>query len=163
MITLRDGRNLPLIVASLLGMMATGCSTGNHGERNDRSKMQQANVTIKGHTFKVAVARTSSELQLGLMNVKAEELGPDEGMLFVFGYDQELGFWMKNTLIPLDIAFINSTGRIVRIHTMKALDLSSYPSGEPAKYALEVKAGRFAALSIGQGDTVTIQESVLKP
>jgi uncharacterized membrane protein (UPF0127 family) len=125
--------------------------------------MLRAKVIIRGHTFDVAVAKSPSEQQLGLMNVKFDELGRNEGMLFVFPQEQQLAFWMKNTLIPLDIAYINSQGRIVRIQTMRPLDLSTYPSGHPARVALEVHGGRLAALSIAEGDTVQIPESILKP
>ncbi len=138
-----------------------GC-VGNNGERNDRAKMEQATLKIKGRPFNVAVARGSLEQQLGLMNVTSEELGPDQGMLFVFTEDRPLNFWMKNTLIDLDIAYIAADLKIARIQTMKALDLSTYPSGQAVRYALEVRAGRFAALSIREGDTVEIPETVLK-
>ncbi len=150
------------------GLGVVGCSGCTDGPavpagssvKNDRSQMAQSTVTIKGHTFNAAVARSHQEQQIGLMNVTADELGQDEGMLFVFSSERPLSFWMKNTLIPLDIAFINASGRIVRIHTMKALDLSSYASGTPAMYALEVHAGRFAALSIVEGDTVEFGDSL---
>lgn len=148
---------------ALMGAGPTGCWIGDQGERNDRTKMQKATVTIKGHTFQVTVAKTAWEHQLGLMNVKPEELGQDEGMLFVFSREQPLSFWMKNTITPLDVAFINAAGQIVRIHTMRPKDMSSYPSGYSAQFALEVHAGRFAALSIVEGDQVVIPEAVLKP
>jgi uncharacterized membrane protein (UPF0127 family) len=125
--------------------------------------MEHTTVTIKGHSFDVAVATTFDEQRVGLMNVKPEELGQDEGMLFVFPQERLLSFWMKNTLTPLDVAYINSTGRIVRIVTMKPLDLTPHPSIKPAQYALEVHAGRLAALGIREGDTVEITETALKP
>jgi hypothetical protein len=148
--------------AALLGIVACnwviGCSTDTKQvERNDRAKMEQVKITIKGHTFNVAVARTPKELELGLMHVKPDEMGQDEGMLFVFPRQQPLSFWMKNTVMPLDIAFINVQDKIVKTHTMKALDESQYPSIQPAQFALEVHAGRLAALSIGEGDTVEMQ------
>lgn len=154
-------------VAWLGCLQAVGCSSspqpGRAILRNDRSRMQQATVTVKGHTFKAAIARTAEEQRIGLMNVKPEELGQDEGMLFVFPRQRHLSFWMKNTITPLDIAFINDRGRIVKIHTMKAMDMTSHPSGEPARYALEVHAGRLAGLRIREGDTVEIAETALKP
>jgi len=140
-----------------------GCWTGDRGERNDLSKMLRAKITIKGHAFDVAVAATLLERQLGLMNLPPEAFGQDEGMLFVFPHEQPLGFWMKNTRMPLDLAYISAAGRIVRIHTMRAMDTSTYFSGSPVRFALEVHAGRLAALGIGEGDLVEIPESLLKP
>ncbi len=136
---------------------------GQQAERNDRSQMEQATVTIKGHEFQVAVARTPDEQRVGLMNVASDELGQDEGMLFVFPRERQLYFWMKNTIMPLDIAYINAQGQIVQTHTMKALDTSQYPSVRPAQYALEVHAGRLEALSIRQGDVAQITFKALKP
>ncbi len=161
---MRSAQALPLLAASCLtacgGAALTGCSLGSepnsNPNKNDRESMEQAEVTIHGHTFHVAVARTLREQELGLMNVPPEELGRDEGMLFVFPRERLLAFWMKNTITPLDIAYINADGRIIKIHTMKARDESHYPSGAPAKYALEVHAGRLAELSIREGDMVQI-------
>jgi uncharacterized membrane protein (UPF0127 family) len=134
--------------------------------RNDLSKMATENVTITNragqkHTFSVWLARTPQEVGRGLMNVTEDELPHDRGMLFVFPYDQVLGFWMRNTIIPLDIAYIRSDGTIVRTLTMKPLDESTYPSIEPARFALEVRAGELAARSIAPGDHVEIPASVL--
>lgn len=144
-------------------LLMAGCSgVGDPTEKNDRSAMRHGTATIKGHTFNVAIAVTAEEQRVGLMNVGADELGQDEGMLFAFAGERPLGFWMRNTVIPLDIAFIDSQGRIVKIHTMKPQDMSTYPSGQPAQYALEVHAGRFEALGIQEGDQVQIQETVLK-
>ncbi len=149
-----------MAIGCLGSSLVLGCSGVGQDQRNDRSTMEQGTVTIKAQTFKVAVARTSEELRIGLMNVEPDELGQDEGMLFVFPREQLLSFWMKNTLMPLDVAYVDAGGTIVRIHTMKALDLSSYPSGQPARYALEVHAGRLAALSIREGDVLQFSEGI---
>lgn len=149
------------------GLACFGCAVAggcyDSAERNDRSGMKQATVTIKGHVFKVAVASTIEEQRVGLMNVKPDELGQDEGMLFVFPQEGPLSFWMKNTITPLDIAFMDSRGRIVKTHTMKPLDMTSHPSVKPARFALEVHAGRLAALGIAEGDVAQIAGIPLKP
>jgi uncharacterized membrane protein (UPF0127 family) len=77
-----------------------------------------------------------------------------EGMLFTFEEEQTLSFWMKNTLIPLSIAFIDSEGRIVDIQDMKPLDDDPphYVSAEPARYALEVNQGFFEEHGVREGD-----------
>ncbi|HEV3477076.1 MAG TPA: DUF192 domain-containing protein, partial [Rubrobacteraceae bacterium] len=100
----------------------------------------------------VEIADTDPERQRGLMGRTA--LPEDQGMLFVFGGEQELSFWMKNTLIPLSIAYIDSEGRIVDIQDMKTLDDDPphYVSAEPARYALEVNQGFFEERGIEVGD-----------
>jgi uncharacterized protein len=97
-----------------------------------------------------------AEQQTGLMG--RTELAPDAGMLFVFGRERDLSFWMRNTLIPLSIAYIAADGRIVDIQNMEPLDETSHPSAEPAKYALEVNQGFFAERGVEVGDTVEIPE-----
>ena len=73
-------------------------------------------------------------------------------MIFPFDPPQEAGFWMRNTVIPLDILFIRADGSIARITHAKALDLTPLPSGEPVAAVLEIRAGRAAELDIREGD-----------
>lgn len=148
--------------------------TGGHGGcgpssdlRNDLSAMETARLTIKERVFEVWVARTNAERSTGLMNVTQEEIAPlpdgtERGMLFLFDREQFLSFWMKNTIIPLDIAYIRQDGQIVSIHTMAPLETRSYGSVAPAMYALEVSAGLFDRLGIQRGDHVEFPESLLK-
>ena len=85
-----------------------------------------------------------------------EELPENQGMLFVFESTRILSFWMRNTFIPLDIAFIDDAGKIVDIQRMEPLDESkSYTSAAPALYALEVNAGWFAKNTIKVGGMVS--------
>ena len=104
----------------------------------------------------VQIADTAVELQAGLMGRTA--LAQDAGMLFVFDQEQLLSFWMKDTLIPLSIAFIDSQGRIVDIQDMQPLDETSHPSAAPAQYALEVNQGFLGERGIMVGDTVELPE-----
>ncbi len=136
--------------------------------RNDLGKMQTAALTVtdrqgRAHRFDVWLATTPAEHALGLMNVADGELGPDRGMLFVFDRDQPRSFWMRNTIIPLDLAYIRSDGTIVRIVTMQPLDESLYPSIEPARLALEVRAGELARRGIVPGDRVEFPAALLNP
>ncbi len=119
-------------------------------------------VTIDDDTFRVWLALTSDQTQEGLMYVPAEDIAADQGMLFVFDRDGFRAFWMKNRVTPLDIAFIRSDGTIVKTHTMPALTLQTFPSIEPARFALEVKAGTFVKLGIRAGDRVDIPADVFK-
>ena len=81
-------------------------------------------------------------------------LAADRGMIFPYDPPQEAAFWMKNTLIPLDMVFIRPDGTIARIATAKALDLTPVPSGEPISAVLELRGGRAAELGIRAGDRV---------
>lgn len=107
--------------------------------------------TDSGRTaLRVEVAETQNEREKGLMF--RYSLPADSGMLFVFDREQELSFWMKNTFIPLDIAYLSSNGVINEIYRMEPLDYSIlYPSKKPAKYALEVNAGWFKKNGIKPG------------
>ena len=102
----------------------------------------------------VEVADTPEERQQGLMGRTA--LAEDAGMLFVFDTEQPLSFWMKDTLIPLSIAFIDAEGRIVDIQDMQPLDETPHLSAEPARYALEVNQGFFVERGVMVGDTVEL-------
>jgi uncharacterized protein len=105
----------------------------------------------------VEIADNDAERQRGLMERTA--LAENAGMLFVFEREQPLSFWMKNTLIPLSVAYIDSTGRIVDIQDMEPLDETSHPSAEPGQYALEVNQGFFAERGIEVGNEVEIPKT----
>jgi uncharacterized protein len=112
----------------------------------------------------VEIADTPEERQTGLMGRSA--LPEDAGMLFVFDQEQLLSFWMKDTLIPLSIAYIDVEGRIVDIQDMQPLDETSHVSVEPAQYALEVNQGFFEEREVTVGDMVELpvdQGSVAPP
>ena len=104
----------------------------------------------------VEVADTDAERQMGLM--EGSVLPEDAGMLFVFEGEQTLSFWMRDTLIPLSIAYIDAEGRIVDIQDMQPLDdvPPHYVSAEPAQYALEVNQGFFEERGVMVGDTVEL-------
>jgi uncharacterized membrane protein (UPF0127 family) len=109
-------------------------------------------LKIKGHAIQAEVAATEETRTTGLMN--RFSLKPDSGMLFVFSDPQPLSFWMKNTYVPLSIAFIDVEGRILNIEDMAPLTQGTHLSRGLALYALEMKKGWFAAHDIGPGDRV---------
>jgi uncharacterized membrane protein (UPF0127 family) len=82
-------------------------------------------------------------------------LAPDAGMIFPYSPPQDVAFWMKNTLIPLDIIYIRYDGTIARITHAKPLDETPLPSGEPIATVLEIAGGRAAELGIREGDSVS--------
>ncbi len=104
----------------------------------------------------VEIADTDAERQTGLMGRTV--LPEDAGMLFVFEGEQALSFWMRDTLIPLSIAYIDAQGRIVDIQDMEPLDdvPPHYVSAEPARYALEVNQGFFEERGVTVGDLVEL-------
>ena len=103
--------------------------------------------------LKVEVSDTSEKREKGLMFRKY--LHESEGMLFVFDSEEQLNFWMKNTLIPLDIAYIDRNGVINEIYHMKPLDVSlTYNSIKPAMFALEVNLGWFSRHKIKTGSKI---------
>ena len=113
-------------------------------------------VTSSGERVpvQVEIADTPGEIQTGLMGRSA--LAEEAGMLFVFDQEQILSFWMKDTLIPLSIAYIDAEGRIVDIQDMQPLDETIHPSAEPARYALEVNQGFFEGRGVAVGDVVEL-------
>jgi uncharacterized membrane protein (UPF0127 family) len=98
------------------------------------------------------LAVTAEEQRRGLMFRK--KLDDGFGMLFVYQRDQILSFWMKDTLIPLSIAFISHEGRIIEIHDMKPQSLEAVRSGRSVRYALEAPQGWFERAGISAGCAV---------
>lgn len=105
-------------------------------------------------SLNVEVVSTPEAIQKGLM--ERESLPEDSGMLFDFGEDTSTAFWMKNTTIPLSIAFIDSSGEVLAIKDMKPLDLTPVKPPGPYRYAIEVNQGWFARNGIEQGSRATI-------
>lgn len=158
-----------LMFAAGLGLGACR-ESGNGSKGNDLEQMRTARVSIEGTAFQTWIADSDSTREKGLMFVKADQMQPladgaRQGMLFVFPHEQVLRFWMKNTYIPLDIAYARSDGTILKTYTMTPLetDSSKYSSKKPARFALEVSAGQFAELGIGEGDVIHIPPEVLNP
>jgi uncharacterized protein len=107
------------------------------------------------------IADTEEKRGRGLMFRKSMKSG--SGMIFVFPYERPLDFWMKDTYIPLSIAFLSSSGKIVRTCDMKPLDISvTYPSIIPAQYAIEVNMGWFRKNNISEGCRVILDGCVGK-
>ena len=104
------------------------------------------------HLFTVEVAATPEQQERGLMFTRS--LGADQGMIFPYDPPQTVAFWMKNTLIPLDMLFVRADGTIARITTAKPLDLTPVPAGEPVAAVLEIRGGRAAELGVREGDRV---------
>lgn len=109
---------------------------------------------IKDKKLLVEIARTEKEKAHGLMF--RTKLAENEGMLFIYEEEEILSFWMKNTFIPLSIAFIDRHGRIIDMKDMEPFSLDTHRSARPAQYALEVNKGWFQKNGIKIGDMVKI-------
>ncbi len=108
------------------------------------------------HVVSVELARTDAERARGLM--ERRELAPDAGMLFLFDETAEHPFWMKNTLIPLDMLFISDDGLVAGV-VARAVpgDLSPRSAGGPSRFVLEVNGGWAAAHGVAVGDRVRFE------
>ena len=110
-------------------------------------------VAIKGHDLTIELATTPEARSCGLS--LRDSLPENRGMLFVYSEPEILTFWMKNTRMPLTIAFIDTAGRIVSIQKMNPFPITTiYASPVPALYALEVNQGWFEENGVGVGDVV---------
>ena len=109
-------------------------------------------LSIKGYRLVAETAATTATRTAGLMH--RFSLKPDHGMLFVFDAPQPLAFWMKNTFVPLSIAFIGVDGKILNIEDMAPRTETTHPSQGLALYALEMKKGWFAERGIAAGERV---------
>lgn len=113
---------------------------------------QQVTLNVNGHEISATVAGDFAQRKKGLMNRR--ELGQNVGMLFIFPQADRYSMWMKNTLIPLSVAFIDPNGVIINIEEMAALSLEPHSAQKPAAYALEMNANWFYSHGAKPGDTV---------
>ena len=156
----------PFVAGLLLACNASGGQTMSGGEsasglRETPSDAQErlpprgeAWVIFEADTVLAEVARTASEREEGLMY--RESLEDGRGMLFVFSDSQIRSFWMRNTLIPLDIAYLDESLRIVDLQGMEAETDDPHPSARPAMFALEVPRGWFGKKRIEVGTQARI-------
>ena len=118
--------------------------------------MKLQHISIGNTKLKVKLALTPREHASGLMYVS--DLPKDEGLLFSYPQKQKLAFWMKNTTIPLSIAFIDENKKIIQIEDMEPLSEESVKSKEDAMFALEVNKGWFKDNGISVGDLIKIKD-----
>lgn len=148
---------VPLVLAVLL--LASGCR-GDDGETGATATPEApgSSVTVsqagKQATVRVEIAATTPERQQGLMF--RTEMDEDAGMLFLFPRDVQIGFWMRNTQIPLDIAYIAADGTVLEVRQAKPLDETVLTPAKPYRYVLEVNQGWFERQGMGAGAMVTL-------
>ena len=115
--------------------------------------LEAVTLNVGGIAVSAEVADSPAERELGLMY--RDPLPDDHGMLFVYPDEQLRAFWMKNTKIPLSIAFLSASGRVVSTSEMAAYDETPVPSEFPAMYALEMSRGWFVAHAVGPGAAIS--------
>jgi uncharacterized membrane protein (UPF0127 family) len=147
-----------ILVAFLIFIFVVSTGAGLPEQSPEVESPESGQVCIKNSCFSVEIAATQSQRQYGLMD--REHLDPDRGMLFVFENEGNHRFWMKNTLIPLDIIWVNSSQDIVHIERNAQPCTSGYcPSFDPGKnasYVLEINGGLSEKYSINVGDKANI-------
>ena len=147
-----------LLAVALLLAGCTGASSTSPARAQHLATKTLTIYASDGRKVRVEaeIADTGPEREKGLMY--RTSMPENHGMLFVFDHPAVLRFWMKNTLIPLSVAFIDSKGRIVDIQSMEPRTETVHSSKKPAQYALEMNQGFFRRHHIEVGDRVELPE-----
>ena len=137
-----------LLVLFLSLLLLTSCGIGS----------RKVTLSINGRPLEVEIARTKKQRAKGLMY--REELGWNEGMLFIFQEEQYLSFWMKDTSIPLSVAFLDNNGVVTDIHDMEPFSLHPVRSSRQCRYAIEVNRNFFrdAGFTVGSKLDLSVVE-----
>lgn len=149
--SVRGRQGVRILMTMLALSLAAGVAACQGGAEEVRLRIGSYRVTAE-------IADTEDERRRGLMF--REELPANHGMLFVFPDEAPRSFWMRNTEIPLSIAYIDADGRIVSMHEMTPFSEEPVPSRGAAQYALEVNRGELAANGVQVGDVVEIPDSL---
>jgi uncharacterized membrane protein (UPF0127 family) len=150
----------PLALILMLMLALAACGGGDEGESDAAGPTVAIETDDGEREVAVEIADTDDERAVGLMG--RTSLPADAGMLFVYPGPTEGGYWMKNTLIPLSIAFYDADGTILRILDMEPCRRDPCPVYDPGvRYAgaLEVNQGAFERWGVREGDRLELQES----
>lgn len=139
--------NLALAAAAALLSLAASGASAQTGAQFPTTKL-----TAGMHLIQAEVAQTDPQRQQGLMF--REKMANNHGMVFVFDQPTTQCMWMKNTLLPLSVAFIDADGKIVNIEDMQPKTLDSHCSAKPVKYALEMNLGWFKQKNVKPGSAI---------
>ncbi|MDR2839231.1 MAG: DUF192 domain-containing protein [Azonexus sp.] len=126
-----------------------------------QNALPKIELTAGFYRIEAEVAATDATRQIGLM--QRETMPPQHGMLFVFTEEKTHCMWMKNTLLPLSVAFIDAGGVILNIEDMQPQSEDNHCARRPARYALEMNIGWFAQRGIGVGDKLRGLERAPRP
>ncbi|MDD5250349.1 MAG: DUF192 domain-containing protein [Rhodocyclaceae bacterium] len=133
------------IMLSALAALATSLDAA-------AQRMPLVELSAGMYRIEAEVAATEPSRELGLMHRKA--MAPQHGMLFVFDAPGKSCMWMRNTLLPLAVAFIDEHGRIINVEEMLPQTDDNHCAAQPAKYALEMNAGWFKTRGFGAGTPI---------
>ena len=137
-------------LAALLALVLSAVAVHAQGQPQD---LAATTLHVGMHNIRAQLALTPQQRQIGLMY--RQDLPSHEGMLFVFEAASPQCFWMRNTLIPLSIAFLADDGTVVNIADMKPQSDDSHCSAKPVRYALEMNQGWFAKRGVKPGTRIT--------
>lgn len=152
---------------------SNGSAEGNGAGSEEEADVERVPVTLGGKAFRMELALTDEARRKGLS--RRDTLAEDGGMLFVFPYPQRQYFHMPYCRFPIDIAYLDDSGRIVKMYTMEVEPrregesdaayrdrLTRYPSRYRVRYVVEVMGGTFDELGVEKGDTVEFDREALK-
>ncbi len=159
-------KNLILIGLILAAALIAGCTrntaSGNESSANNSGNESLSKVCFGAKCFYVELAVTPEERSRGLMF--REHLDPDKGMLFIYPDEGVHSFWMKNTLIPLDMVWINGNREVISISKdVQPCQTSQCPligPGQKVKYVLELNGGTSDKIELAVGDKITFDKSI---
>jgi uncharacterized membrane protein (UPF0127 family) len=153
----RHAMAAPRLFAFLaIAFLSVSCASKGpaEGPSKPNPRLKTVELKVGGALMKAELARTADQRERGLMFRK--ELKEGEGMLFVFEADQRLSFWMKNTSIPLSIAYLASDGTIRQILDLEPHSLEARGSERSVRYALEAPRGWFERAGAAVGDRIAL-------
>ncbi len=139
-------------LAAVTLLSSSTVSIASDAAAQQLQKFNSISLTAGINLIKAEVAAAPAEREQGLMF--REKMGQNEGMVFVFEGPAEVCMWMRNTLMPLSVAFIDGTGKIVNIEEMKPQSLDSHCAKSRVRYALEMNAGWFKQKNIKPGNVI---------
>ena len=159
-------KSLPIIIPIVSALLLAGCNRDEPASRatttaavSGTTRPSAVSMKIGDEVFQLEIADTDEARQRGLMY--RQSMARDHGMIFVFPTDQPRAFWMRNTLIPLDIIYVNGAGKVVSIKPGVPLqEEPTIPSDLPMKYAIELNGGAAARAGVKVGDPLELPQSV---
>ncbi len=152
----------PLIATALFQVTTQPAKPKKNAYRHfQTSELKTVRIKLKGQTFVSWVMDTNAKREEGMMYLQNADFTEKQAMIFVFSEPEVQRFWMKNTFVNLDIAYVNPEKAIVKTYTMAAFDtVTDYSSGKPAQYVIEFKEGVFKKLKVKAGDKVELVDPV---
>ncbi|MGZ8255725.1 MAG: DUF192 domain-containing protein [Burkholderiaceae bacterium] len=149
---MRFPRRLPAVLSAALLVLASALCAEAAAQAQAQPTLPTVKLTAGIHVITAEAATTDPTRRVGLMH--RERLAPNHGMLFVFGDKSQQCFWMRNTPLPLTVAFIEDDGTIVQLADMAPRTEVSHCSQKAVRYALEMEQGWFAKRGIAPGARV---------